>query len=188
MSAQPSADLTPQELGERILAAAAGDRAAATELLARALPRVRNLVRYLVRGDSDVDDISQRVLLELLGSFRTFRGIGSFEGWCDRITVRVTLHDRRAARSYQRKKEQTALELYAVRDEGSGPDDYLNRRRLAQKLDGVPLEQRQALVLHHCVGLSVREVASELAIPFETARSRLRLGSARLRALLEDPE
>ena len=43
------------------------------------------------------------------------------------------------------------------------------------------------LVLHHVLGLSVPDIASELALPFETVRSRLRLGMARLRALHDSP-
>jgi RNA polymerase sigma-70 factor, ECF subfamily len=51
----------------------------------------------------------------------------------------------------------------------------------------LPDEQREVLVMHHVLGLSVREIAEELATPFETVRSRLRLGMARLRnELLSD--
>ncbi len=39
------------------------------------------------------------------------------------------------------------------------------------------------LVLHHVLGLSVPEIAEELSAPFETVRSRLRIGIAKLRAL-----
>ena len=35
----------------RVTAAAAGDRRAAHELLSELLPRMRNLIRYLIRGD-----------------------------------------------------------------------------------------------------------------------------------------
>src|SRR5436853_381984 len=53
--------------------------------------------------------------------------------------------------------------------------------RLAQVLDGLPDAQRQALVLHHVVGMSVPELAAELGVSFDTAKSRLRLGMERLR-------
>jgi RNA polymerase sigma-70 factor (ECF subfamily) len=55
-------------------------------------------------------------------------------------------------------------------------------------LDALPTEQRECIVLHHVVGLSVPELASELSIPFETARSRLRLGIAKLREELTKNE
>ena len=50
----------------RIQAIIDGRRDAAESLLAELLPRVRNLVRYLVRGDHDVDDIAQDALIAIL--------------------------------------------------------------------------------------------------------------------------
>ena len=41
--------------------------------------------------------------------------------------------------------------------------------------------------MHHVMGLSVREIAKEVDAAFETVRSRLRLGMARLRSAV-DPE
>jgi RNA polymerase sigma-70 factor (ECF subfamily) len=55
-------------------------------------------------------------------------------------------------------------------------------------LDAIPSEQREALVLHHVVGLSVPEIAEDLAVSGETIRSRLRLGIAKLRAHRSDLE
>ena len=47
-------------------AAQRGDRRAAERVLRALLPRVRNLVRYLVRGDSHVDDMAQQALIAIL--------------------------------------------------------------------------------------------------------------------------
>jgi RNA polymerase sigma-70 factor (ECF subfamily) len=66
-----------------------------------------------------------------------------------------------------------------------GPDDYTLRRQLVHYLDELPEGQRQAVVLHHVLGQSVPELAESLQVPFETARSRLRLGMERLRGLLK---
>jgi RNA polymerase sigma-70 factor (ECF subfamily) len=52
-------------------------------------------------------------------------------------------------------------------------------------LDELPDDQRQAVVMHHVLGLSMPELATELGIPFETARSRLRLGIQKLRARVQ---
>lgn len=165
----------------RIAAAAAGDRRAAHALLSELLPRVRNLVRYLVRGDAEVDDIAQLVLIEILRALPGYRGEGALRSWADRITVRVALGHVKRRRADLREREQHAPELRAIRDPDAPPDAYVQRRDVARALDRLPDEQRHAVVLHHVMGLSAPELAEELGVPFETARSRLRLGMRRLR-------
>jgi RNA polymerase sigma-70 factor (ECF subfamily) len=172
----------------RVALAAQGDRAAAQALLAELLPRVRNLVRYLASGDSEVDDVAQKVLVQLMRSFQSYRGEGSLRAWCDRITVRVAISHLRKRRDRERQTREIGPDLYAVSSDPGQPDDYLLRREAVRWLDALPREQREVVVLHHVVGLSAPELAEQLGIPFETARSRLRLGMSKLRENLERSE
>ena len=169
----------------RIERAVAGDRSAAESLVRELLPRVRNLVRYLVRGDADVDDMAQLGLLAVLRGLHTFRGEGSFHAWADRIVVREALGYVKRRRAKETERRNLGADLHSV-DESDRPDAYLARRRAVEALDALPDEQRTVLVLHHVVGLSVPELAEELGLPFETARSRLRLGMAKLRGMIDD--
>ena len=171
-------------------AACRGERKAASELLRALLPRMRNLVRYFVKGDSDVDDIAQEAMVSVLKGLPSYRGEGAVASWADRIVVRtVFAHIRRSRVSQQRHVEYTP-DLAPVDNDGAA-SSFMSRRRAMRALDDVPNEQREVLVLHHVVGLGVREIAEELSLPFETVRSRLRLGMARLRTALgeeEEPE
>ncbi|HEX6240204.1 MAG TPA: RNA polymerase sigma factor [Polyangiales bacterium] len=175
---------TTQAPDPRVALAAQGDRKAAQALLTELLPRIRNLVRYLIWSDADADDVVQVVLVELLRSFASYRGEGSLTAFCDRITVRVALHHARKKRTEKRRSTPITPELHLINPHSEGPDDYTLRRQTARYLDDLPDEQRQAVVLHHVVGQSVPELAETLQIPFETARSRLRLGMEKLRAKL----
>lgn len=169
----------------RIARAVAGDREAQHAILAQLLPRVRNLVRYLVRGDADVDDIAQQALIAILRALGGYRGEGSLESWASRITVRVALSHVRRRRAREGELERAAPELRAVRERGTPPDAYVVRRDLARALDALPDDQRHAVVLHHVTGLSAPELAEELGVPLETARSRLRLGMRKLREAID---
>ena len=166
----------------RVWAAAAGDRAAAREVLTALLPRARNLVRYLVRGDTDVDDLAQDGLIAVLRGLPTFRGEAPFEAWADRVVARATFAGLRRDRRERSERVQAEPEL-RDQDRPKAPDEYAERRRVVALLDTLPLEQRHALVLHHVLGMSVPEIAGEANCPAETVRSRLRLGRSRLRAL-----
>ncbi|MBL8290158.1 MAG: sigma-70 family RNA polymerase sigma factor [Rubrivivax sp.] len=68
---------------------------------------------------------------------------------------------------------------------GGGADDRLFWRRAGQRLleclEGLPLPQRVAFLLHHDDGLGVEEMARALEVGFETAKTRLRYAMAKLR-------
>jgi RNA polymerase sigma-70 factor (ECF subfamily) len=171
-------------------AAARGDRRAAEALLRALMPRIRNLVRYFVRGDAEVDDITQEALVSVLRGLSGFRGEGAFQAWSDRIVVRsVFAHIRRTRVAEKRHVEYTPDLVPVANDQTA--HGFLARRKAIRALDEVPEDQRTVLVMHHVAGLGVREISEELQIPFETVRSRLRLGMARLRGVLagdDEPE
>jgi len=163
-----------------LAAAQRGDRAAIEALLVELLPRMRNLVRYLIRGDSDVDDIVQDALLAIVRGLGGFRGDGKLEAWVDRIVARTTFAHLRRTRKHDGASDgYTEPEQLGVTEPLD--EQYAARRRAVRLLDQLPSEQRHVLVLHHVLGMTVREIAEQLDAPKETVRSRLRLGKTRLR-------
>lgn len=68
------------------------------------------------------------------------------------------------------------------------PEDRAFWQRAGQRLlgclDELPLAQKAAFLLHHEDELSVQELAAALGIGFETAKSRLRYGLAKLRTCM----
>jgi len=165
---------------DRIAAAARGDRAAAQALCKELLPRIRNLVRYLVRGDAMVDDIAQEALIAILRGLPSYRGDGRFESWADRIVARTAFATIRRVRG----RAETARELDERRGDDVGAEEYTLRREVVAALEELPAEQREALVLHFATGMTVPEIAELTGAPHETVRSRLRLGKAALRTAL----
>jgi len=57
-------------------------------------------------------------------------------------------------------------------------------QRLLDCLEGLPLAQKSAFLLHHEDGLSVDELARALEVGFETAKTRLRYAMSRLRTCM----
>lgn len=174
--------LAPPAVDPQIAAAASGDRGAAEALCRTLLPRVRNLVRYLVRGDGRVDDIAQEALIAVLRGLGSYRGDGRFESWVDRIVARTTFAAIRRIRAETQPGEQPVDEIGG--ETTSFGEGFALRRELAAALDRLPHDQRQALVLHFALEMTVPEIAEAAAAPAETIRSRLRLGKAALREAL----
>jgi RNA polymerase sigma-70 factor (ECF subfamily) len=163
------------------LDAARGHSPSLRQLVLYLLPRVRNLVRYLVRGDRDVDDFSQDALLSILQGLPSYRADGAFRSWADRVVVRKVFAARRALA----RRLESSLEAEELASEPPAlPDHYYTRRELALGLDALPEPQRDALVLHYVLGMTVPEISIETNVPEETVRSRLRLGRQRLRERL----
>ncbi|MBL8344746.1 MAG: sigma-70 family RNA polymerase sigma factor [Rubrivivax sp.] len=69
-----------------------------------------------------------------------------------------------------------------------GAEDHLFWRRAGQRLldclEGLPLPQKTAFLLHHDDGLAVDEMARALEVGFETAKTRLRYAMAKLRVCM----
>lgn len=185
-TAQPHGPIDP-ELRAHIDAAIGGDTQAAHTLVLRVLPRVRNTIRYLIRGD-DVDDYSQDVLVTLLERLHSFRGDGRFEAWVDGVTLRVTLRKLSKLRADVRRFERGSSEDLAATNEPAPSPRYLARRRAVAALDQLPDAQRHALVMHHVLGMTVAEISQELETPAETVRSRLRVAMGKVRVLLGAPQ
>jgi RNA polymerase sigma-70 factor (ECF subfamily) len=57
-------------------------------------------------------------------------------------------------------------------------------RAMLSALDRLPHGQRAAVLLHHVGGLTDRELAQATCVPLGTAKSRIRLGTARARDAL----
>jgi RNA polymerase sigma-70 factor (ECF subfamily) len=163
----------------RVAAAAGGDRRAAEALLSELLLRVRNLVRYIVRGD-DIDDIVQEGLVAIVLGLPSYRGDGAFLSWCDRIVARIAVVSARRRRA-EHAAAPTSVEDVDMASSVAAPDEFLARRRKVAALDALSDDMRQALVLHHVLEMSVPEIADELGVPAETVRSRLRLARGRMR-------
>lgn len=164
--------------------AAVSSRGTAGHLMVELLPRVRNLVRYLVRGDAMVDDLAQEAIVAILRGLPGYRGDAPLLAWVDRVVVRSTFERRR------RERQRTTREGAELPTDGnallrqSAPELSLDRRALMSALEKLKPPQRDAIVMHHVVGMSIPEIAASSEAPAETVRSRLRLGMIELRALL----
>lgn len=169
-------------------ASLSGQPSVEESLLVDLLPRVRNLVRYLVRGDSDVEDISQEALIALLHGLPSYRGEGLLNAWADRVVARTTFLWLKRMRDSREPRSNEPEALVAVPSEDTPLDEHIHHQHVVTLLDLIPNEQRHALVLHHVLEMSVPEIAAELGVPLETVRSRLRLGRAALRAMAEEEE
>jgi RNA polymerase sigma-70 factor (ECF subfamily) len=149
------------------------------------------LYRYLLRqcrNDAMAEELFQDVWMNLI------RARGSYE-----VTAKFTTYLYRVAHNrlvdYYRKNAHAAVLSY---DDEAGPqidepaalsqsqpDAHYDIRQQAARLMGLlaelPEAQREAFVLQQEAGMSIEEIAAATGVTRETAKSRLRYATAKLR-------
>src|SRR5258708_11560645 len=75
-------------------------------------PRVYSMARRMVASDSDAEDVTQDVLLQVVRKLPSFRGESAFPTWLHRVTVNAALTHRRRQAVRQEHGLRNSLDAY----------------------------------------------------------------------------
>lgn len=159
---------------------AAGDEAAFAELVSDHQRMVVQLAINLLGDRDEALDLSQDVFLRVYRTIGRFRGQSTLRTWIYRIAVNQARNRHRFWRRRHRA-DQVSLETHVAHHgdfaSESGPDRVLAQKELAARLqralNGLPFDQRTAIVLREIDGLSYEEIAFSLGVAVGTVKSRL---------------
>lgn len=173
------------------------DRLAATATAL--LPRLRAFVRRRIDNLSDVDDIVQDALYELVSAARLTEPIGNVAAWLQRV-ARNRIIDRYRARAHepatqgslaaQDEPERLIDELLAELPAPAADDPEAAYERaflleeLAAALAELPAEQREVFVAHELDGRSFRQLAGASGESINTLLGRKHAAVLHLRRRL----
>lgn len=166
----------------------AGDGEAMAELYLIHRPWLLALLRQMVSA-AEAEDLLQEVFARAWlrsGDYDDERG--TVGAWL-RVLARSCALDRlRAGRARRRRETRWHhLDRPPLAMASAGTHALETRQahaRLRAGLDRLPRDQRLAIKLGFFAGLSHQQVARRLGVPLGTAKSRIRLGLRRLRAML----
>ncbi|MFF7049615.1 sigma-70 family RNA polymerase sigma factor [Streptomyces griseorubiginosus] len=162
------------------LAARAGD-ADAVDHFVRALHRdVLRYVSHLCGDPQAVDDLAQDTFLRALGSLHRFEGRSSARAWVLSIARRAVVDGFRHAAVRPRRYDGADWQAAAERAQPRGVPGFEDGIALADLLEALSDERREAFVLTQMLGLSYEEAAAVSGCPVGTVRSRV----ARARGVL----
>lgn len=173
-----------------------GDEDACAELVEGHERLVYQLALHLLGDHNEALDLSQDVFLRVFRTLGGFRAQSSLRTWIFRIVVNQARNRQRWWRR-RRRDAQISLDEH-IRANGElpdrrsydAPDGALSRKELAARiwtaLDGLPFDQRTAIVLREVDGLSYEEIAFSLGVAVGTVKSRLARARDTLRAQLRD--
>ena len=131
---------------------------------------------YAVTGRTDLaDDAAQDAFITAIRSRSKYDPRRPFAPWIAKIAVNRARDLLRA----ERRRRVTAL---AEDLEAAGHADVSG---LLRAVAALPREQREAVVLHHVLGFTLKEVAEIVGTPEGTVASRLGRGVAVIRQTME---
>jgi RNA polymerase sigma-70 factor (ECF subfamily) len=131
----------------------------------------------VVGGLEEAEDVVQEAFVRACGRWSHVRDYQVPEAWVRRVALNL------ASSGLRRARRRAAL-LVRLGPAVDVPALSVDAVALARTLRKLPLRGREALVLHHLVGLSVQEIAGELGVPVGTVTARLSRARARLARLL----
>lgn len=156
-----------------------GERAAFDALVERWAGSLRRYSLKLSNDPELADDLTQDIWLRVLQGLGRLRDAGQFRPWLFGIAHRTFMDRLRIRYAMPVDAGVDLHELAAVEDAGPDPD---LERALATGMAALPVVEREVLTLFYFEELSLAEIASALAIPVGTVKSRLFRARSLLRA------
>jgi len=148
-----------------VVRAQVGDREAVAELVRGWHEPVWGYVRQMLAREDLADDVSQEVWLAVVRGLPRLKEPERFAAWLFTIARRSVVNHLRRRYAGQPRVE--------VDEEPDPADHVVDRIYVRRLLGGVPVMEREVLVLFHLEDLSLEECAEVLGVPVGTVKSRL---------------
>ena len=163
--------------------AASGDQRAFERLYRQHVARVHSLVRRMVGGETDPDELTQDVFVRAWERLGTYRGEAAFGTWLHRLAVNVILNWRRTeANARSRVEDGVDADMVEGVRSGGGGGEGLD---LEGAIGRLPPGARQVFVLHDVQGFKHEEIATMMGVTPGTSKAQLHRARMLLRGWLE---
>jgi RNA polymerase sigma-70 factor, ECF subfamily len=137
---------------------------------------VNGLAFRLMGRDADVDDLVQDAFVTAFARLNGLDDPQAFAAWLGSIVVRTAgkvirrrvLLERLGLR---RKREPIDIDTIATRV--ASPDVAAELRRIYERLERLPAEQRIAFLLRRVEGMDLQEIATMTGVSLATAKRRI---------------
>ena len=192
----PAVQVVPVEKAEKVdpsasdielcRLAAQGDLAAFEIIYQRYHRRTYSLTLRMTGSQTEAEDLTQEVFIQLFRKVGSFRGDSAFSTWLHRLTVnQVLMHFRRRSYKNEKTSEDGEMPEQTVRGT-SNPNrmPVVDRIALKKAIAELPNGYRNVFMLHDVEGFEHEEVARHLGISVGTSKSQLHKARLKLRVLL----
>jgi RNA polymerase sigma-70 factor (ECF subfamily) len=189
-STKGSLKLRRGKLNKTIRLAIAGDPTAQEELCRLYAKPVLFQTRLVVKNKSDVEDVAQKVMIEMLRSISNLKSPYAFRSWLQRIIYNAALKQNvQAAKEADRSDLLEKAEFIIDEGEFAHPEETLEAKVLSQHmtgyLDKLPTAQATVLVLYYYEEQSYKEIADILGVSIGSVSSTMSKAKKNLKKMLD---
>jgi RNA polymerase sigma-70 factor (ECF subfamily) len=166
--------------------AAAGNIAAFELIYQRYHRRTYSLTLRMTSSQTEAEDLTQEVFIQLFRKVGSFRGDSAFSTWLHRLTInQVLMHFRRRSVKNEKTSETGEMPEQVVSGT-SNPNrmPVIDRIALKNAIGELPNGYRSVFILHDIEGFEHEEVSRMLGISIGTSKSQLHKARLKLRGLL----
>ena len=153
---------------------------------------LRTFIGRRVQHDADVDDLVQRVLLQIVNNLASLRDSERLHAWVYRMARNAIVDHYRSSSARREIMSGDALDLAATEhavNEAPPDDERVALRELAAcmtpMMAQLPDSYRDALTLTDLEGLNQADAARRVGVSVSGMKSRVQRGRRQLRAVLE---
>jgi RNA polymerase sigma-70 factor (ECF subfamily) len=159
-------------------------------------PRVYHLARRMLGNESDAEDVTQEVFLQVVRKLNTFRGESSFPTWLHRVTVNAALAYRQKRAGREERRVPDPLELFdadgrhgaQVKRWSVRPEQTVlakeQHRVIENAIAHLPEQFRHVYVLADVEQMPNAEIAGVLHLSVSAVKSRLHRARLMMREYL----
>ena len=166
------------------------------EIISKEKSRLLSFIRQRTPNIEDAEDILQDVFYELVQSYRLMKPVEQLASWL------FTVARNKITDLYRKKKPDSLDNAVHIHEDDeplfladilnantiSADDKMMNdfiMEAIAEQLEELPKEQRDAFVMHELEDKSMQQIADEMHVPVKTVISRKRYAVLFLRERLQ---
>ena len=148
--------------------------------------RTYSLCLRMTSSQTEAEDLTQEVFIQLFRKIGSFRGDSAFSTWLHRLTVnQVLMHFRRRSVKNERTSDDGEMpEQMVAGTANPNKMQVVDRIALKKAIAELPNGYRNVFVLHDVEGFEHEEVARIMGISVGTSKSQLHKARLKLRGLL----
>lgn len=163
-----------------------GNLAAFELLYQRYNRRTYSLCLRMTNSQTEAEDLTQEVFIQLFRKIGSFRGDSAFSTWLHRLTVnQVLMHFRRRSVKNEKTSDDGEIPEQTVSGtENPNKMPVIDRLALNRAIEQLPPGYKKVFWLHDVQGYEHEEIARMLGLSVGTSKSQLHKARLKLRGLL----